>query len=126
MEIPVEVPIEFIEKKFPVGTNNIGEFLGLVTGLVYCKTNTIDLPIYTDSITAISRVEKQKCNSGFFTSTKAQRLQGMVKKAEDILSRNTFTTRILKWDTKKWGEIPSDYGRKQCYTYVIPIKKKGL
>ncbi|KAB4191718.1 ribonuclease H, partial [Bacteroides uniformis] len=22
------------------------------------------------------------------------------------------TTRILKWETKQWGEIPADFGRK--------------
>ncbi|KAA4075898.1 ribonuclease H, partial [Bacteroides ovatus] len=23
-----------------------------------------------------------------------------------------YTTRILKWETKEWGEIPADFGRK--------------
>ena len=25
---------------------------------------------------------------------------------------NTWTTPIYKWDTKSWGEIPADFGRK--------------
>lgn len=99
-------------KKYPVGTNNIGEFLGLVTGLVYCKTKAIDLPIYTDSMTALSWVEKRKCNTGFFTSTDAATLQTTVNNAESILAKYVFKTQILKWDTKSWGEIPADYGRK--------------
>jgi ribonuclease HI len=28
------------------------------------------------------------------------------------LQQNTYTTQILKWDTKNWGEIPADFGRK--------------
>ena len=28
------------------------------------------------------------------------------------LKNNTYTTIILKWETKAWGEIPADFGRK--------------
>ena len=36
----------------------------------------------------------------------------MIERAEKWLHDNTYTTRILKWETKKWGEIPADFGRK--------------
>ena len=28
------------------------------------------------------------------------------------LKNNTYTTTIVKWETKAWGEIPADFGRK--------------
>ena len=31
---------------------------------------------------------------------------------EKWLQENTYTTRILKWKTEEWGEIPADFGRK--------------
>ena len=41
-----------------------------------------------------------------------QDLFHMVRKAEMWLHDNTWTTPIYKWDTKAWGEIPADFGRK--------------
>lgn len=41
------------------GTNNIGEFLALVHGLALLKQKGFDMPIYSDSVNAISWV-KQK------------------------------------------------------------------
>jgi ribonuclease HI len=28
------------------------------------------------------------------------------------LRTNSYTNKIVKWDTKKWGEIKADFGRK--------------
>jgi ribonuclease HI len=28
------------------------------------------------------------------------------------LKNNTYKNPILKWETKEWGEIPADFGRK--------------
>jgi ribonuclease HI len=36
----------------------------------------------------------------------------LLKRAENWLKNNTYTTVILKWETKAWGEIPADFGRK--------------
>jgi len=36
----------------------------------------------------------------------------LIERAEKWLQGNTYTTRILKWETKEWGEIPADFGRK--------------
>ena len=36
----------------------------------------------------------------------------MLRKAEQWLHDNTYTTTVLKWDTDHWGEIPADFGRK--------------
>ena len=36
----------------------------------------------------------------------------LISRAEKWLATHSYTTRILKWDTKLWGEIPADFGRK--------------
>ena len=36
------------------GTNNIGEFLAIVHGLALLKQKGFDMPIYSDSVNAIS------------------------------------------------------------------------
>jgi ribonuclease HI len=30
----------------------------------------------------------------------------------DVLKQYEYDTKILKWNTAAWGEIPADYGRK--------------
>ena len=34
------------------------------------------------------------------------------EQAEKWLKENKYSTPILKWETKEWGEIPADFGRK--------------
>ena len=36
----------------------------------------------------------------------------MIQRAEKWLQKNTYSNPILKWETKAWGEIPADFGRK--------------
>ena len=36
----------------------------------------------------------------------------LVDRAVLWLKNNTHTTVIVKWETKAWGEIPADFGRK--------------
>jgi len=36
----------------------------------------------------------------------------LIKRAEKWLRENSFENPILKWETKAWGEIPADFGRK--------------
>lgn len=97
---------------FPQGTNNIGEFLALVLGLAYLKQNNLPWNIYTDSVTALAWVRQRKCKSKLLRTPQTEQLFQMVAKAEAWLRANTYTTRIYKWDTEKWGEIPADFGRK--------------
>jgi ribonuclease HI len=35
-----------------------------------------------------------------------------MERAEKWLLSNEFSNEILKWETKAWGEIPADFGRK--------------
>ena len=97
---------------FPEGTNNIGEFLAIVHGLAELKKQNSPLPIYTDSVTALSWVKKKTANTKLERTPRNEKLFELIERAENWLENNTFTTQILKWDTKKWGEIPADFGRK--------------
>jgi ribonuclease HI len=102
----------FIQGPFEQGTNNIGEFLALVHGLGYLKQRKLDLPIYSDSKIAISWVKKGECRTNLPITSENKPLFDFVKRAEKWLKENTYTTKILKWETKAWGEIPADFGRK--------------
>ena len=102
----------FIQGPFEEGTNNIGEFLAIVHGLALLKKNNSDRIIYTDSKTAISWVKNKKCNTKLKRSEKNKPVFDLVDRAIHWLKNNTYNTVIVKWETKAWGEIPADFGRK--------------
>ena len=102
----------FHQGPFPGASNNIGEFLAIVHGLALLKQMNSPIPIYTDSITALAWVRAKKCKTKMEWTMESQDLFMMVRKAEMWLHDNTWTTPIYKWDTKAWGEIPADFGRK--------------
>ena len=102
----------FIQGPFEEGTNNIGEFLAIVHGLALLKKNKSDRLIYTDSKTAISWVKKKKCNTKLERNAKNKPVFDLVDRAVNWLKNNTYNTVIVKWETKAWGEIPADFGRK--------------
>ena len=97
---------------FQQGTNNVGEFLALVLGLAYLKKYNLPWTLYTDSVTALAWVREKKCKSKLTWNADNQELFFMVRKAEEWLRANTWTTPIRKWETTLWGEIPADFGRK--------------
>ena len=102
----------FIQGPFEEGTNNIGEFLAIVHGLAFLKQHNSDRIIYTDSKTAISWVKKKNCNSKLERNAKNKPVFDLVDRAVKWLKENTYSTTIVKWETKAWGEIPADFGRK--------------
>jgi ribonuclease HI len=94
------------------GTNNVGEFLALVHGLALLKQQNSNLPIYSDSVNAIKWVKNKKCKTLLERSAVNEPIFDLIERAERWLKDNTYTTRILKWETAQWGEIPADFGRK--------------
>ena len=99
--------------KYPFGTNNIGEFLGIVHGLSYLKRHNLQQPLYTDSVNAMKWVREKHCKTKMELTERTKELFEYIKRAENWLQTNTYTTQILKWDTESWGEIPADFGRKK-------------
>tara|TARA_R110001583_G_scaffold69601_9_gene197222 strand:- start:756 stop:1391 length:636 start_codon:yes stop_codon:yes gene_type:complete len=102
----------FKQGPFKQGTNNIGEFLAIVHGLAFLKQHKSDRIIYTDSRTAMSWVRKKTCNTKLAETSENKELFDLVRRALDWLKKNPYDTPIVKWETKAWGEIPADFGRK--------------
>ena len=103
----------FLKGPYPNGTNNIGEFLALVHGIALLKSkNKESIPIYSDSRTAMSWVKQKKCKTNLHFNASNKDLLDLIKRAENWLKENSFKNPILKWETKAWGEIPADFGRK--------------
>ncbi|MFT5823869.1 MAG: ribonuclease HI [Crocinitomix sp.] len=95
------------------GSNNIGEFLALVHALAYLNRHKDAkmkaMPIYSDSRIAMSWVRQKICKTNQKPPPDVIQL---IKRAEHWLKTNHFNNPILKWETKVWGEIPADFGRK--------------
>ena len=102
----------FHQGPFEKGTNNVGEFLALVHGLAYLQKHKSDRILYTDSRIAMGWVKKKRCNTKLAWGQKNKPILELVKRAEAWLKENTYKTQIVKWETKAWGEIPADFGRK--------------
>ena len=96
---------------FPDGTNNVGEFLAIILAMDWLITKELDMPIYSDSASAISWVKAGKCNTKLERFPSNKLLFDFISHAEETL-KVSKTIRVLKWDTKAWGEIPADFGRK--------------
>jgi len=102
----------FLQGPFKDATNNIGEFLAIVHGLAYLQKKGSDLPIYSDSRTAIAWVKKKHANTKLALTPRNKPVFEMLQRAERWLAENKFTNKILKWETEYWGENPADFGRK--------------
>jgi ribonuclease HI len=102
----------FHQGPFEQGTNNIGEFLALVHGLAFLKERNSNRIIYTDSRTAMSWVRKKTCNTKLAETAMNKAVFDLIRRAIDWLKKNSYNTPIVKWETKAWGEIPADFGRK--------------
>lgn len=95
------------------GTNNIGEFLAIVHALALMEKEGIrNKAIYSDSYNAILWVKKKQCKTKLAHTPQTEPLFAIIRRAEQWLRCHHVTTPILKWETKQWGEVPADFGRK--------------
>ncbi|MCR9228217.1 MAG: ribonuclease H family protein [Flavobacteriaceae bacterium] len=102
----------FHQGPFEQGTSNVGEFLALVHGLAFLQQKKSERILYSDSRIAIGWVRKKKCGTKLVKNAKNAQLFELIERAENWLKKNRFNTPIVKWETKAWGEIPADFGRK--------------
>lgn len=98
---------------YPDATNNIGEFLAIVHCLALLKQKGKNIPIYTDSKTALSWVKNKHAKTKLYPTSTNQVVFDLIERAEKWLKTNTWDIPIMKWDTEHWGEIPADFGRKK-------------
>jgi len=94
------------------GTNNIGEFLAIVHALALLQKEGRPDAIYSDSRNALAWVKARKCRTKLPENDKTAAVHEMIRRAEAWLHNNSYTNPLLKWDTKRWGEVPADFGRK--------------
>ena len=110
--VDTQTEAQLFHQKFPLGTNNIGEFLAIVHALAMFKQQGKDTPIYTDSRIAMGWVKKGKAKTTLPRIPKTKLLYQVIDRAEKWLAANTWNNPLMKWETKSWGEIPADFGRK--------------
>ena len=94
------------------GTNNIGEFLAIVHALALLHKSGNETPLYTDSVNAMKWVDRKKCNTKLEQTERNKPIFELIARAEKWLREHSYKNPIMKWETKKWGEIPADFGRK--------------
>ncbi len=102
----------FHKGPYEEGTNNIGEFLAIVHALALYSEKEPNKTIYSDSKIAIGWIDKGKCGTKLLPSKKNAQLFDLIARAERWLSQHVWHNPIEKWETKVWGEIPADFGRK--------------
>ncbi len=102
----------FHKGPFKHATNNIGEFLAIVHALALLHKQNSNLPIYSDSKTAISWVRSKKANTKLAEKEGNEEVFDLLDRAEKWLQNNKFGNKIIKWETDHWGENPADFGRK--------------
>ena len=95
------------------GTNNIGEFLAIVHALALIKKQGLRRTVFTDSRNALLWIKGKKCKTKLEHNKKSEELYKVIERAERWLRENTWDTPVVKWNTKEWGEIPADFGRKK-------------
>ncbi|PWV98639.1 ribonuclease HI [Paenibacillus cellulosilyticus] len=94
------------------GTNNLGEFLAIVHALRYLQERGSNRTIYSDSVNAMKWLREKKVATTLARDASTAEIWRLVDEAEAWLRTNRYENKVLKWQTKVWGEIKADYGRK--------------
>ncbi|MFF2016577.1 ribonuclease H [Paenibacillus sp. NPDC058177] len=94
------------------GTNNLGEFLAIVHALAYLKKEGSNRTVYSDSVNAIKWVKQKKVATTLPRDASTEEIWQLIDRAVQWLQSNTYDNKLLKWQTREWGEIKADYGRK--------------
>lgn len=95
------------------GTNNIAEFLAIVHALALLKQKgDSQTVLYSDSRNAMLWVKNKKCKTTLAHTPRFSKAHEMIARAEKWLRENEWSNKVLKWETKAWGQIPADFGRK--------------
>ncbi|MEM9459769.1 MAG: ribonuclease H family protein [Myxococcota bacterium] len=95
------------------GTNNIGEFLAIVHGLAWLREHGRVGPLYTDSKIAMGWVRRGRARTTLARSARTESAWQLLDRAQRWLARaGPGDVEIRKWPTRRWGEIPADFGRK--------------
>lgn len=98
---------------YPKWTNNLGEFLAIVQALQYIEKHKLKKIIYTDSQTALFRIQSKKIKTTLQTTPQTTKLLIDIQVAIAWLKTHQIDyNSIQKRDTANRWEIPADFGRK--------------
>jgi ribonuclease HI len=94
------------------GTNNLGEFLAIVHALALLQQQGKSSPVYSDSRTAQQWVGAKEVRSQLPRNEQTEKVWLLVDQALAWLRQHSYVNEIIEWNTKVWGEIRADFGRK--------------
>lgn len=94
------------------GTNNIGEFLAIVHAMALQERQGTRLTIYSDSRNAQLWVRQGFCKTKLEETAANSPVFDLIRRAEAWLRTHRLAVPLVKWETRLWGEIPADFGRK--------------
>ncbi len=97
---------------FEKATNNIGEFLAIVHALALMDQRGESHNIYSDSVSGMSWVRKRTVKTQLQMAPENKKVFELMARALHWLNTKSYNSKILKWQTDLWGEIPADFGRK--------------
>ena len=97
---------------FQDATNNIGEFLAIVHALALQYREQKWHNVYSDSATGMAWVRNRQIKTTLKPTGLNERVFELMERGLNWLSTHRYEARILKWQTKLWGEIPADFNRK--------------
>ena len=110
------------ENEFPQTSNNLAEYLAILDAMKWRMKHDPDIPIYSDSSVALSWVRKWGHNC--WQLPMWQHAKSYTEKMENW-RRKAWAPfeNIFQWFTKKWGDIPADYGKKAWWVNLYPKKQ---
>ncbi|MFD1773045.1 ribonuclease H [Paenibacillus rhizophilus] len=94
------------------GTNNLGEFLAIVHALALLQKEGSGKTVYSDSVNAMKWVREKKVSTTLPRDHTTEEIWELIDRAVNWLQTHTYDNKVLKWQTRLWGEIKADYGRK--------------
>lgn len=97
---------------FQDATNNIGEFLALVHALALQYQRGESHTIYSDSATGMTWLKNKRIKTTLKRTERNGKVFELMERGLNWISTHHWDTKVLKWQTDLWGEIPADFGRK--------------
>lgn len=97
---------------FKDATNNIGEFLALVHALALQFRTKDWHTIYSDSATGMAWLRNKRVKTTLKQTAANAPVFNLLTRALTWISSHTWESKVRKWQTDLWGEIPADFGRK--------------
>ena len=97
---------------FDDATNNIGEFLAIVHAMALMAKEGKYHNIYSDSVSGMAWARTRKVKTQLKPTPRNAKVFELMARAVTWLNTHQFPSKVMKWQTEKWGEIPADFGRK--------------